>query len=70
MPKLFSQTKIKNLALPNRFIREPRLIARWQSGDLRKATCISCNECLGAARSGKGVYCILDRKDTESDRLL
>jgi 2,4-dienoyl-CoA reductase-like NADH-dependent reductase (Old Yellow Enzyme family) len=55
------------ISLSRPFIREPRLIVRWQSGDLRKATCISCNGCLGAARSGRGVYCILDKKDTESD---
>jgi 2,4-dienoyl-CoA reductase-like NADH-dependent reductase (Old Yellow Enzyme family) len=53
------------ISLSRPLIREPRLIARWQSGDLRKATCVSCNGCLGAARSGKGVYCVLDRKDTE-----
>ena len=44
------------------FIREPGLIARWQSGDLRKSTCISCNGCLGAARSGRGMYCVQDQK--------
>ncbi len=54
------------ISLSRPFIREPRLIARWQSGDLRKATCISCNGCLGAARSGRGVYCVLDRKATET----
>jgi 2,4-dienoyl-CoA reductase-like NADH-dependent reductase (Old Yellow Enzyme family) len=50
------------ISLSRPFIREPRLIARWQSGDLRKATCISCNGCLAAARSGRGVYCVQDRK--------
>ncbi len=54
------------ISMSRPFIREPRLIARWQSGDLRKATCISCNGCLGAARSGKGVYCVQDRKGTET----
>jgi 2,4-dienoyl-CoA reductase-like NADH-dependent reductase (Old Yellow Enzyme family) len=49
------------ISLSRPLIRESRLIARWQSGDLRKATCVSCNGCLGAARSGKGIYCILDR---------
>ena len=49
------------ISMSRPFIREPRLIARWQSGDLRKATCISCNGCLGAARSGRGVYCVQDR---------
>ena len=53
------------ISMSRPFIREPRLIARWQSGDLRKATCISCNGCLGAARSGKGVYCVQDRKGTK-----
>jgi 2,4-dienoyl-CoA reductase-like NADH-dependent reductase (Old Yellow Enzyme family) len=48
------------LSMSRPFIREPWLIARWQSGDLRKATCISCNGCLGAARSGRGIYCVQD----------
>ena len=52
------------LSMSRPFVREPRLIARWQSGDLRKATCISCNGCLGAARSGRGIYCVQDRKGT------
>jgi 2,4-dienoyl-CoA reductase-like NADH-dependent reductase (Old Yellow Enzyme family) len=42
------------------FIREPMLIKRWQSGDLRKATCISCNGCFGPARSGRGILCVQD----------
>jgi 2,4-dienoyl-CoA reductase-like NADH-dependent reductase (Old Yellow Enzyme family) len=42
------------------FIREPLLIKRWQSGDLRKATCISCNGCFGPARSGRGILCVQD----------
>jgi len=54
------------ISLSRPFIREPQLVARWQSGDLRKATCISCNGCLGAARSGKGIFCILDRKTSEA----
>jgi len=52
------------ISMSRPFIREPRLIARWQSGDLRKATCISCNGCLGAARSGRGVFCVQDRKNS------
>jgi 2,4-dienoyl-CoA reductase-like NADH-dependent reductase (Old Yellow Enzyme family) len=28
------------------YIREPKLVARWLSGDTSKATCVSCNECL------------------------
>ncbi len=28
------------------FIREPWLVKRWKEGDLSKAACISCNQCL------------------------
>jgi 2,4-dienoyl-CoA reductase-like NADH-dependent reductase (Old Yellow Enzyme family) len=42
------------------YIREPMLIKRWMSGDRRKATCISCNECLKAAyMQGKPLVCRL-----------
>jgi 2,4-dienoyl-CoA reductase-like NADH-dependent reductase (Old Yellow Enzyme family) len=51
------------IALSRPLIREPALIARWQSGDLRKATCISCNGCLGAARSERGIFCVLDKPE-------
>jgi 2,4-dienoyl-CoA reductase-like NADH-dependent reductase (Old Yellow Enzyme family) len=50
------------ISMSRPFIREPHLVARWQAGDLRKATCISCNGCLGAAGSGEGIYCVQDRK--------
>ena len=53
------------ISLSRPLIREPQLIARWKSGNLRKATCVSCNGCLGAARSGQGIYCILDREAPE-----
>ncbi len=50
------------ISLCRPFIREPGLIKRWVSGDLRNATCISCNACFGPAMSGKGIYCVEDRK--------
>jgi 2,4-dienoyl-CoA reductase-like NADH-dependent reductase (Old Yellow Enzyme family) len=45
------------------FIREPHLINRWRSGDLRKAACISDSRCLAIAAAGEGIYCVID-KDT------
>jgi len=50
------------ISMSRPFIREPHLVARWQSGDIRRATCISCNGCLGAAGSAEGIYCVQDRK--------
>lgn len=49
------------ISLCRPLIREPRLIERWRAGDLRKATCISCNGCLGAARSERGLYCVEEK---------
>jgi len=47
------------------FIREPDLVKRWKSGDLRPATCVSDNQCFGPGRAGEGIYCVVDRKQQE-----
>lgn len=39
---------------------EPNLPARWQSGDLTKAKCTSCNKCFRAALSPSGIECTYD----------
>jgi 2,4-dienoyl-CoA reductase-like NADH-dependent reductase (Old Yellow Enzyme family) len=46
------------LSMSRPLIREPGLIKRWQSGDLRKATCISDNLCFTPGFDGKGISCI------------
>jgi 2,4-dienoyl-CoA reductase-like NADH-dependent reductase (Old Yellow Enzyme family) len=43
-------------------IREPGLVKRWKDGDRKKARCISCNQCYGAAMRSEGIYCVLDRR--------
>lgn len=43
-------------------IREPGLIRRWKEGDRKKAKCISCNQCFGAARTREGIYCVMERR--------
>ncbi len=45
------------VALARPLIREPDLIQRWKSGDLRKAICKSDNRCLSSALQGKGLCC-------------
>lgn len=42
-------------------IREPNLVRRWKEEDRKKAKCISCNQCFGAARSPEGLYCVVER---------
>ena len=39
------KTAIEYIALSRPLIREPNLINRWQSGDIRPSTCVSCNAC-------------------------
>ncbi len=50
------------ISMSRPFIREPDLIKRWESGDLRRAQCLSDNQCFGPARDGEGIYCVVERK--------
>jgi 2,4-dienoyl-CoA reductase-like NADH-dependent reductase (Old Yellow Enzyme family) len=58
---LIEQGQADYIALSRPLIREPSLIKRWQSGDTRRAACISCNQCFVPVRSGEGLYCVLDK---------
>jgi 2,4-dienoyl-CoA reductase-like NADH-dependent reductase (Old Yellow Enzyme family) len=51
------------VSLSRPLIREPGLIARWQSGDSARATCISDNGCFKPGLEGKGIYCTVDAKE-------
>ena len=51
------------ISMSRPFIREPNLVERWKSGDMRRAACLSDNQCFGPARAGKGIYCVTERKE-------
>jgi 2,4-dienoyl-CoA reductase-like NADH-dependent reductase (Old Yellow Enzyme family) len=51
------------ISMSRPFIREPDLINRWKAGDLRKAACISVNKCFSPAMTGKGIYCVTEKKE-------
>ena len=57
------------VAMCRPFIREPHLINRWKSGDLKKSKCISCNGCFETARAGLTAICKveLERKEKQKD---
>lgn len=67
--RLVSEGIADYISLCRPLIRQPMLIKQWQSGCLRKATCISCNGCLGVARSDKGLYCVEERKQKAKTEL-
>ncbi|MBC8876136.1 MAG: NADH:flavin oxidoreductase [Planctomycetes bacterium] len=46
------------IALSRPLIREPHLVARWRSGDIRTSECESCNGCFGPIFRGRGIYCV------------
>lgn len=50
------------VAISRPLVREPDLIARWQSGDLRPATCISCNRCFDAILKGDALHCAMEKE--------
>ncbi len=56
------------ISMSRPFIREPGLVKRWESGDLRKATCVSDNGCYRPARAGKGIYCVVERREEEGKK--
>ena len=45
------------VSLSRPLIREPDLVARWQGGDRRPATCVSCNRCMEALLEAKPFGC-------------
>ena len=51
------------ISMSRPFIREPDLVKRWESGDLRRAECLSDNQCFGPAMSGEGIYCVTEKKE-------
>lgn len=58
--KLHAEGYADYFALSRPLIREPGLVARWASGDLRKATCLSDNLCRGPLLAGGGIYCVVE----------
>ncbi|MBU2521951.1 MAG: NADH:flavin oxidoreductase [Proteobacteria bacterium] len=50
------------ISMSRPFIREPDLINRWKSGSQDKANCLSDSKCFAPAMSGKGVYCVVEKR--------
>lgn len=51
------------ISMSRPLIREPGLINRWKSGDLRKSECISDNRCFQPGREGEGIFCVTERRE-------
>ena len=63
--RLVNEGTADYISLCRPLIREPGLVNRWRSGDLRKATCLSDNQCFRPAMAGEGIYCVVEKKGRE-----
>lgn len=62
MESIYREGAAQFFSISRPLISEPGLINRWQSGDRKKARCISCNKCFGAAVNEKKFYCVTFNK--------
>jgi len=60
--RIINQGMADYISMSRPFIREPGLIARWKSGDVRKAACLSDNLCFAPGLAGEGIYCVTEKK--------
>ncbi len=56
--QLIEQGVTDYISMCRPFICEPGLVKRWQTGNLTKAACISCNNCVEQVKAGHGISCI------------
>jgi 2,4-dienoyl-CoA reductase-like NADH-dependent reductase (Old Yellow Enzyme family) len=62
--KLVEEGVTDYISMCRPLIREPGLIKCWKEGDLAKAACISCNQCLDEGYVD-GINCVVERKVKE-----
>jgi 2,4-dienoyl-CoA reductase-like NADH-dependent reductase (Old Yellow Enzyme family) len=56
--KLLSEGIADYISMSRPFVREPSLVKRWASGDLRRAACLSDSLCFRPIVAGEGIHCI------------
>ncbi len=66
--RLVNESIADYISMSRPLIREPDLINRWKTGDLRKAACVSDNQCFAPGMKGLGIYCVTkEREKTKSE---
>jgi 2,4-dienoyl-CoA reductase-like NADH-dependent reductase (Old Yellow Enzyme family) len=57
MEELLEKGHADFISMSRPFIREPRLVQRIKEGKTDRASCVSCNKCLGAVASRMPLRC-------------
>lgn len=65
---LLAEGLIDFVSMSRPLLREPDLLRRWASGDLRRAECISCNKCFSVLYKNEGYFCPMARSESEASR--
>lgn len=65
--KAIAKTGIDYISIARPLIREPDLPNRWGKGERSPATCISCNGCFAPGIKEGGIYCVIEKKESESE---
>ena len=60
--RLIAEGTADHIAMCRPLIREPGLVNRWKSGDVRKALCVSDNGCFKPAFQGRGITCVVEER--------
>lgn len=58
MEEVIQEGEADLISLSRPLIKEPALIRDWQTGNLHRATCISCNKCFEALLKGVSLRCV------------
>ena len=67
--KALSDYGVDYISMARSFIREPGLALRWKNGDTSPAKCISCNGCFKPGFKEGGIYCVVEAKEKEAQKL-
>lgn len=66
---LLSEGLIDFISMSRPLLREPDLLKRWASGDLRRAECISCNKCFKVLYNNEGFFCPVARDESAESQV-
>jgi len=64
--KALIEDGIDYISMARPFVREPRLIKRWQESNRSPARCISCNGCFKPGLKEGGIYCVVEKREVQS----
>jgi 2,4-dienoyl-CoA reductase-like NADH-dependent reductase (Old Yellow Enzyme family) len=63
MAEVIQKGEADLISLCRPLIREPGIINEWESGNLHRPACISCNKCYEALVKGEPLHCVVKKNE-------